>query len=366
MFKAYAVIMAGGVGSRFWPKSRARRPKQFLNILSSKSLIQMTLDRLKKFIPEEDTLIISNKIQMAELVKTLPNFPIENIILEPISRNTAPCIGLAALFVRRKQKDGVMVVLPSDHLIENTEEFIKTLKLGVEAAYQTRGLITMGIQPTYPATGYGYIQYIDKVIQVGSLNSGQGVFKVKTFAEKPNLETAMRFLESGDFLWNSGMFIWRADVILEEIKRYLPDIYEELVRIDESIGTDNFKTTLERSYARMKSISIDYGVMEKTEKAYVIKASFDWSDVGSWEEVYNLAQKDSNGNCINSPSENVVAINTKNCLIETDGKLVATVGLDNLIIVVTDDAVLVCRKDMSQNVKLIVDYLKRKNLDKYL
>lgn len=268
MSKAFAVIMAGGVGSRFWPKSRARKPKQFLNILSSKSLIEQTIDRINPLIPEEDILIVSNKNQTAELVQVLPKFPIQNIILEPLSKNTAPCIGLAALFIRRRQPDAVMVVLPSDHLIKNEEKFLNTLKIGIETAYKTGGLITIGIQPSYPSTGYGYIQFIE---DDESELSEKGVYKVKTFAEKPDLETAKKFIESGDFLWNSGMFIWRVDVILDEIQTHLPDIYEELMTIDKTIGTDDFKTVLEQAYGRMKSISIDYGVMEKTNKAYVIK-----------------------------------------------------------------------------------------------
>ena len=362
--KTYVVIMAGGVGSRFWPKSRAKKPKQFLKIFSSKSLIEMTLERTKNIAETKNTIIVSNKIQIAELVKRLPNFPIDNIILEPLSRNTAPCIGLAAVFIKKTSPDAVMVVLPSDHLIKNIEQFTKIIKAGIKAAYETKGLITIGIKPTYPATGYGYIQYLDDKPEVEF--NGVGVFKVKTFAEKPNLETAKRFLESGDFLWNSGMFIWRVDVILEEIKKHLPEIYQGLTKIEENIGKDKFKSTLEEEYAKMRSISIDYGVMEKTERAYVIRSEFDWSDVGSWEEVYKLGEKDENGNHINAPQNNVIAIDTKNCLIETENKLVATLGVENLVIVNTDDAILICRKDRSQDVRQIVDYLKRKNMSRYL
>ncbi|CUT03835.1 mannose-1-phosphate guanylyltransferase [Candidatus Chrysopegis kryptomonas] len=363
MTKAFAVIMAGGVGSRFWPKSRARKPKQFLNILSSKSLIEQTIERINPLIPEKDILIVSNKNQTAELVQVLPKFPIQNIILEPQSKNTAPCIGLASLFIKRQQPDAVMVVLPSDHLIKDTEKFLDTLKIGIESAYETKGLITIGIQPTYPSTGYGYIQFVeDEESELGS----KGVYKVKTFAEKPNLETAKKFIESGDFLWNSGMFIWRVDVILEEIKTYLPDIYEELMKIDEAIGKDDFKNVLEQSYGRMKAISIDYGVMEKTNRAYVIKASFGWSDVGSWEEVYNLAPKDENGNYVSSNPDSVILFDVKNCLVEGNKTLIAMIGVEDLIVVSTEDAILICKRDRAQDVRNVVNYLKRKNMEKYL
>jgi mannose-1-phosphate guanylyltransferase len=363
MTKAFAVIMAGGVGSRFWPKSRARKPKQFLNILSSKSLIEQTIERVNHLIPEENIFIVSNKNQTAELVQVLPKFPIKNIILEPQSKNTAPCIGLASLFIKRQQPDAVMVVLPSDHLIKDTEKFLDTLKIGIESAYETKGLITIGIQPTYPSTGYGYIQFVeDEESELGS----KGVYKVKTFAEKPNLETAKKFIESGDFLWNSGMFIWRVDVILEEIKTYLPDIYEELMKIDEAIGKDDFKNVLEQSYGRMKAISIDYGVMEKTNRAYVIKASFGWSDVGSWEEVYNLAPKDENGNYVSSNPDSVILFDVKNCLVEGNKTLIAMIGVEDLIVVSTEDAILICKRDRAQDVRNVVNYLKRKNMEKYL
>ncbi len=363
MTKTFAVIMAGGVGSRFWPKSRFKKPKQFLNILSSKSLIEQTIERVSSLIPEENILIVSNKNQVAELVQVLPKFPIQNVILEPLSRNTAPCIGLSALFIRRQQPDAVMVVLPSDHLITDEEKFIETLKIGIESAYELGGLITIGIQPTYPSTGYGYIQFIE---DDESEISSKGVYKVKTFAEKPNLETAKRFIESGDFLWNSGMFIWRVDVILDEIKTYLPDIYEELMRIDESIGRDDFKTVLEQAYGRMRTISIDYGVMEKTNRAYVVKSRFGWSDVGSWEEVYNLAPKDENGNYISSNKDLAILMDVKNCFVETNKTLIAMIGVEDLIVVSTEDAILICKQDRAQDVRNVVNYLKRKNMDKYL
>jgi len=363
MSKAFAVIMAGGVGSRFWPKSRAKKPKQFLNILSSKSLIEQTIERVNHLIPEENIFIVSNKNQTAELVQVLPKFPIKNIILEPLSKNTAPCIGLASLFIRREQPDAVMVVLPSDHLITDQEKFLNTLEIGIETAYKTGGLITIGIQPTYPSTGYGYIQFIE---DEESEISGKGVYKVKTFAEKPDFERAKKFLESGDFLWNSGMFIWRVDVILDEIKIHLPDIYDELMKIDEAIGNDDFKTVLDQAYGRMRAISIDYGVMEKTNRAYVIKANFGWSDVGSWEEVYNLAPKDENGNYIASNKEKVVLIDVKNCLIEGNKALIAMIGVEDLIVVSTEDAILICKRDRAQDVRNVVNYLKRKNMEKYL
>ena len=222
-YPVYAVIMAGGVGSRFWPRSREKTPKQLLEIVGEGTMIQNTVKRLHGFVDEKNIFIVTNKLQKNSIIKQLPRVPVENIIVEPVGRNTAPCIGLAALFVHRLNPNGTMVVLPADHIIGNEKEFLRVLEVGSNVAQKTSGLVTIGIQPTHPETGYGYIQVKDRAEEYQPINL-EGVFEVKTFAEKPNLATAQQFIESGDFYWNSGMFIWRVDVILNEIQRSLPEM----------------------------------------------------------------------------------------------------------------------------------------------
>jgi mannose-1-phosphate guanylyltransferase len=362
MPKVCAVIMAGGVGTRFWPRSREKSAKQFLEITGKSTMIQNTVRRLDGFVGIHDIFVVTNKVQKALVARQLPALPEENIIVEPVGRNTAPCIGLAALHVRRKHPDAVMVVLPADHLVGNVEEFSRVLRLAVETAHESGSLLTIGIKPTHPETGYGYIQCLNEP-GGGNPYYERGVLKVKTFAEKPNLQVAVRFLESGDFLWNSGMFVWRVDAILREIGRCLPDLHQELRKVDETIGTGQYGATLERVFGVIRGISIDYGVMEKAETVYVIPGDFGWNDVGSWDEVYRVAGKDDRGNSITGK---VIQRDTTNCLVWSPEKLVATVGVEDLIIINTDDALLICRRGHSQDVKEIVDHLRRKQMNEYL
>ncbi|MBI4811218.1 MAG: mannose-1-phosphate guanylyltransferase [Ignavibacteriales bacterium] len=362
MPNVYAVIMAGGVGTRFWPRSREKTPKQLLEIVGEGTMIQNTVNRISDLIDPKNILIVTNKIQKPSVAKQLSNIPEDNIIVEPQGRNTAPCIGLAGLFVRRIDPEAVMVVLPADHIMHNEEEFRRVLRLAIWVAYESGKLITVGIHPTRPETGYGYIQVID---EDGKTNPyfDRGVYRVKTFAEKPNLATAKQFLQSGDFLWNSGIFIWRVDTIMNEIQIHLPDLYNELLKIDGSIGDEKYDNIVETTYRMIRGISIDYGVMEKAKEVYVIKGNFGWSDVGSWDEVYRISGKDDNGNSITGQA---FLHDTKNTLVYSGDKLVATVGVEDLIVIATDDAVLVCKKGQSQDVKEIVDYLRRKQKVEYL
>jgi mannose-1-phosphate guanylyltransferase len=246
-----------------------------------------------------------------------------------------------------------MIVLPSDHIVLDEKEFLRVLKVGVDVAHKNSSLITIGIQPTHPETGYGYIQIVDEERNDSGVLP-QGVFKVKTFAEKPNLATAQKFVESGDFFWNSGIFIWRADVILKEIKQSLPELYDHLMSIEPSLGTPLLDQSLEHA---------DYGVMEKATNTYVIRGDFGWSDVGSWDEVYRLSSKDEHGNSLHG---RVISFNTKNSYILTSDKLVATVGVDDLIIISTEDSLLICKRGASQDVKEIVDHIRRKQMNDYL
>ena len=362
MARVCAVIMAGGVGTRFWPRSREKSAKQFLEITGRETMIQNTVRRLENFVGIADTFVVTNKVQKALVARQLPALPDANIIVEPVGRNTAPCIGLAALHVRRMDPDAVMVVLPADHLILDTDEFRRVLRLAIDTARASGSLITIGIKPTHPETGYGYIQFVNEPGE-GNPYYDRGVLKVKTFAEKPNLQTAVRFLESGDFLWNSGMFVWRVDAILREIGRCLPDLDAELRKVDETIGTGQYAPTLERVFGLIRGISIDYGVMERAETVYVIPGDFGWNDVGSWDEVYRVAGKDDRGNSITGK---VIQRDTANCLVWSPEKLVATVGVEDLIIINTEDSLLICRRGHSQDVKEIVDHLRRKQMNEYL
>ncbi|HSG28642.1 MAG TPA: mannose-1-phosphate guanylyltransferase, partial [Candidatus Krumholzibacterium sp.] len=362
MPNVYAVIMAGGVGSRFWPRSTERTPKQLLEIVNKGTMIQNTVSRISSVIDPSKILVVTNKVQKPLVARQLPQIPVENIIVEPIGRNTAPCIGLAALFIRRMDPDAVMVVLPADHLMADEEEFRRVLSLAIWVAYESQRLITIGIHPTRPETGYGYIQVVDEDDGTNPYFS-RGVHKVKTFAEKPNRETAQRFLDSGDFLWNSGMFVWKVDVILGEIGRSLPELHQQLVTIEGAIGTDRVDQAIDKGYRMIRGISIDYGVMEKAREVYVLRGEFGWSDVGSWDEVYRISGKDADGNSV---SGKAVLHGTKNSLVYADDKVIAAVDVEDLIIIASENSILVCKRGRSQDVKEVVDYLRRKQMTEFL
>ena len=354
--RIFAVIMAGGVGSRFWPSSKERTPKQLLKIFGEKSMIQDTVERLKGIVEDEDVYIITNKIQRQEIIKQLPKIPKENVLEEPFGRNTAACIGLSSIILQSKSEDAVIITLPADHLIKDIKGYHKTLKAAIDFAYKSRGLVTIGITPSRPETGYGYIQIDEKEVD-------ENVYKVYTFAEKPNYATAVRFLESGDFFWNSGMFIWRVDTILEEIRIHMPELYEGLVKIKQDLNSPGFEKTLVNVYGLLRNISVDYGIMEKSQRVYLTKGTFIWSDVGSWEEVYQLSEKDENGNTIRG---NIFTDMTVDSFIYSPNKFAAVMGVENLIVINTDDALLICRRDQSQEVRKVVDHLKINKLTEHL
>lgn len=356
----YAVIMAGGSGTRFWPVSRTATPKQFLAITEQRTMIQATVDRLLPVFPKENILIVGNQAHETLLAEQLPEFTADQFILEPFGRNTAPAIGLAATVLRKKDPEAVMLVVPSDQIIRKQDHFLEIVKEGLLLAKaEPHALITLGLKPSRPETGYGYIQ-IDEDFH---LDSYPNAFPVKTFAEKPNLETARRFLAAGDFLWNSGMFIWQAETILQEIKTHIPDLDIELDALSPFFGTSGFYPVLSESYGRMPNISIDYGIMEKAGLVFVLKADLGWSDVGSWDEVANLSHTDENANALTGT---VLVSGTSNCLVKGKEKLIALVGVEDLIVVETADALLICRKGQSQQVKNIVDQLKIGDFGGYL
>lgn len=357
----YAVIMAGGKGARFWPRSREKKPKHLLDILSEKTIIQETVERIKPLISPQNVLVVTGKKHAGTLIKQLPEIPPENIIIEPEGKNTAACIGLAALYIRKKVSDDVMVVLPSDHAIADSQKFIDILKAASQTAAQENGLVTVGIKPSSVQTGFGYIEMSDLFNKIDN----EDVFRVKSIREKPDYQKAKEFVESGNFCWNSGMFIWKSSVILKEISRWLPDLYAGLIEIDKALGTAKEKSTVPRVYKRLASISIDYGVMEKTDNVFVLPGDFGWNDVGSWDALWEISPKDIKGNATLNTCRAILE-DTEGSLVYNPHKLTALIGVKDLIIVETKDALLICKKGRSQDVKKIVEKLEADKQIKYL
>ena len=352
----FAVIMAGGIGARFWPRSKKKSPKQLLKIMGENTMIQETFLRLNGLVPKENILIVTNEIQKLGIMEQLPEIPIENIIVEPFGRNTAACIGLASIIIQQRSPDALTFVMPADHIIKDNESFLNTLKLAAKFSSENQALVTIGIQPTRPETGYGYIQ-IDE-------DSGKSdVYKVLTFAEKPNYATAVNFIQSGDFFWNSGMFIWTVKSILNEISQLMPDLFEGLIQIRDNLNNPDFPNILSEIYGHLKSISIDYGIMEKSNKVFLVKGKFSWSDVGSWEAVYELNNKDDDGNVKVGTVYTDMALDS---YIYSPDKFTAVIGLDNIIVINCKDALLICKRDKAQDVKNVIDFLKLNKLNDLL
>tara|TARA_B100000029_G_C17549878_1_gene949726 strand:- start:678 stop:1742 length:1065 start_codon:yes stop_codon:yes gene_type:complete len=353
----YHVILAGGFGSRFWPESRRDNPKQLLKIMGQDSMIKMTVNRLKKISSPENILIVASELLTKKFIAELPEIPLNNFIIEPDGKNTAPAIGLAALHVYDRNPQGIMGIYPADHLILNENEFQIIIEKAHKFAEKSSSLITLGIKPTFPATGYGYIQFDKKS------NFDGDIYKVKTFAEKPPIESAERFFNSGEFLWNSGMFIWKAEVILLEMKTYMPELHESLDAIFDSIHSGNYDIVLDREWEIIQSQSIDYGIMEKANNVYTLISDFGWNDMGSWQSIYDVFEKDKNGMVIRG---DVFSQDSKNSVVFSNNKFTAVIGADDLVIINTDDATLVMNKEHAQNVKDIVTHLNNSGKDEYL
>ena len=362
----YAVIMAGGSGTRFWPKGTTKLPKQFLKIShDTDTMLQATFRRIQDVFRSEHVFVVTNALHKGEVRKQLPQLPENNIITEPVGRNTAPCIGLAGLFIKQFDEKANILVLASDHLIKDEKEFHRVIKNGLNFVKENGGIVTLGINPTGPETGYGYIQFEQDNFQEIDEEKGitERIYKVRTFAEKPDLEMAKKFLESGDFLWNSGMFIFRLDTMMEEMKRSMPDLYKSLEVLEGKMMSKDFNKVLHEVYHKIKSVSIDYGVMEKSANVHTIKSDFGWNDVGAWDEVYNISEKNGNGNVVKGPSK---TIDSNNNMIISEGKFTALIGVEDLLVVDTEHGLLICKRGESQKVKEIVDHLKKNNLEQYL
>jgi len=358
----FCVIMAGGLGTRFWPMSKTAHPKQFIDILGTgRSLIQQTYDRFVKIVPRENIFIVTNSSYKSLVETQLPELSQNQIVLEPSRRNTAPCIAYAAYKIAGINKDANMVVAPSDHIILKEEEFVKTIKNALEISRSSDWLLTLGIKPNRPDTGYGYIQYNEQIID----KKYSSLRKVKTFTEKPNLEIARSFLKSGDFLWNSGIFIWSLKAIIKAFGQHLPEINELFAPKGKIYNTAKETAFIEKTYTVCRSISIDYGVMEKAENVHVLISDFGWSDLGTWGSLYENMNKNTDGNAI--VGKHAMVYDSKNCIINLPkDKLAVIHGLDNYIVVDTEKILLICKKTDEQQIRKFVNDVKIEKGDQFV
>jgi len=348
--------MAGGVGSRFWPLSKSNKPKQFLDILGiGKTFLQLTFERMNKICPAENFYIVTNKIYKEQVLEQLPMLSESQVLLEPMRRNTAPCIAFANYEIKKRNKDAVIIVSPSDHLILKEDEFIRVLNNGVDFVKNNQSLLTLGIKPSRPDTGYGYIQSM-------VADKNEEISLVKTFTEKPNIELAKFFYESGEFFWNSGIFLWSLKSIDDAFSKYLPEV-SNLFNNRPSFNSE--KEFIDSTYADCPNISIDYGIMEKADNVFVYKSDFGWSDLGTWGSLYENTNKDQLNNSI--IGENVILYDSKNCMINIpNGKLVVAQGLDGFIVVDSGESLLICKKDEEQRIRQFVNDIQLKKGEKYV
>ena len=355
----YVAIMAGGIGSRFWPMSRTALPKQFLDVLNTgKTLVQWTYERYAKFIPAENIFIVTSEEYVDIVKKQLPKLPVENILAEPSKKNTAPCIAYISFKLAQMNPDAKCIVAPSDHLILEEDRFQSIALQALDFVDNIKALATLGIQPTHPNTGYGYIQF-------EGLEVAKDVYKVKTFTEKPDLEIAKSFLASGDFLWNAGIFAWKISNILTAFEKYQPEMFELFDQEKPHFNTTEENAAIQRIYPQCTNISIDIAIMEKANNVYVMPASFGWSDLGTWNSAYENMEKDYLGNAV--ASDNVIVIDATKCMVNSPkDKLVVLQGLDDFIVVDTKDVLLICSRDKEQSIKEYVAEVKRNKGDKYI
>lgn len=353
----YVIIMAGGVGSRFWPYSRNYRPKQFLDVLDTgESLIQLTNNRFKGICPQENIYVVTNEAYVELVKEHLPDLDHHQILAEPVGRNTAPCIAYASYKIASRNKNANIIVTPSDHTIFKEKEFEQTVSLAIESANSSDRIITIGINPSRPETGYGYIQFIPE--------SDSPIKKVKTFTEKPELELAKKFVESGEFVWNAGIFIWNAHTIKSAFEKYLPDMAELFSQGTSMFYTDEEFAFVKNVYSQCKNISIDYGVMEKASNVYVVQADFGWSDIGSWSTLHDLKPKDGNNNVFDATT---LAYDTNNCIVKgPNDKLIIVQGLDGYLVADIDNVLLICEKDNERQFRDFSADIKARRMTEFL
>lgn len=356
----HAVIMAGGSGTRFWPQSRQKMPKQLLRLAGDRTMIQQTLDRCRGWVEPSHAWVVTNEVQAAATAEQLPELPAANILIEPAARNTAPCVGLAAIEILHKDPDGIMFVLPADHVIQTEEAFARAAHRAVEIVEKDPSkLVLFGVTPSFPATGYGYIERGTAIEE-----SSPRVYTVNAFREKPHLSLAEEYLREGRFFWNCGIFCWKAQTIIDLLKQHEPELHAGLMRISDGLKAGNGEAVIAEEFPRLKSISIDYAVLEKAQNVNVVEAPFQWDDVGSWLSLPRLNGADSDGNTVDGA---FCGVDTQGCIIRTtNDHLVATLGLRHLIIVHTEDATLVADAAQSERIKEVLGQLEKQNRKSYL
>jgi mannose-1-phosphate guanylyltransferase len=357
----FTVIMAGGIGSRLWPRSRGSTPKQFLDLIGRRTMLQETVDRIAPLIPPERVLVVTGQEYVATVLDQVPDLPPENVVVEPAPRGTAPCIGLAAVAVQPRDPEGIMAVFPADHRIADEAGFRQAIAAAGQVALDGY-LVTLGITPTHPQTGYGYIQRGD------SLGEAQGLpaYRVARFTEKPDELTARHFVDSGEYYWNAGIFVWQARTILAEMERLMPSLHVELEAVAAEWEKDGQKETIGAAWDRVPQTTIDYGIMEKADRVAVLPVDIGWDDVGNWATLSDLLESDETGNVLRGGGRHLMVDAEDTYVYASAGRLVAAVGLEGFVIVDTPDALLVCPKERAQAVRDAVDRLKAEGLDEYL
>jgi len=362
----YALILAGGGGTRLWPRSRETTPKQFLKLFGKKTLTQITLERLKAILPWERIVIVTvSENYKKEILREAPQLVKENILVEPARRDTGPAHGLGAMFIYKKDPQAVIITESADRLVKPVPKYLKTLEAAAKVAYEAKIMIAMGVEARYPNIGYGHIRKGKRVKTIDGIN----FYKLDKFVEKPPLALAEKYTASGQYFWNAGQFVWRADSLLSSLSRHAPDIARNLREIEPSLGSSRQDPVLKRVYELMPKIAIDYAVAEKEKNFLVVEGDFFWTDIGDWKEVWEQLEKDQMGNVIidgDAPGGEVMNIDTSDAIIHTDGRLIAVIDVDDIVIVDTKDALLVCTKSRAQNVKKIVEELKEKGRRKLL
>ena len=352
----HAVVMAGGSGTRFWPASRRNRPKQLLPITGGRAMLAETVARLDPLVPPERTWVVTNAQQVQGVRRACPALPVDNILVEPVGRNTAPCAALAAAVIGAQDPEAVLAVLPADHAIKPVAEFQRALRAGAAAAAQPGALVTFGVPPAGPATGYGYIR---RGARAGT-HEGLACHAVAQFTEKPSAARAAEFLATGEYLWNSGIFVWRAATLLAEVRAHLPELHEGLRAMLAHLGTPRFQGAVDRAYPGLPNVAVDVGILEKARGVLVLEAPFHWSDVGSWKSLYEELERDGHGNATVFPEGGVLLAEQARGVLaySSEPQVIAVLGLEDVVVVRTPDAVLVAHRDRSEDVKRFVDALK--------
>lgn len=357
----YALIMAGGQGTRLWPMSRSHAPKQLLPLVEDHSMFRTSVQRIEQILPPQNIFVVTGEAYAREMQADVPEIPAENFIIEPYGKNTAPALGLALAFIQKRDPDATVAILTADHHIANKDKFCNVLTAAYQLAQENK-IVTLGISPSYPATGFGYIQQGDRINEI----DGFTVYESKRFTEKPDIVRATQFLASGKYSWNSGMFIWNVKNAMSDLERYQPAMYALLTYLQTTFDTDDFQAKLDDIWEKMPNLSIDFAIMEKADNIVVIPVDIGWSDVGSWASLYDILPQDKFGNCIKGQAaDNRVILDTRNTLVYSN-RLTVAIGVQDIVVVDTDDVILICHKDRSEEVKEVVNYLRDNGNEEYL